>query len=253
MQESKCYSEFLKFKLTNRQLLTSNAYNICQKKLLNQEISNKYKLVGNLTLELVHLKDSLRYNLNFIDFIHITTSFLASNNKNISKNWKVQNKKLDNLCSNNSYFESVASHDPDKVLFGFSSYQWSEHEKSLLSKGLNFAIPPKNLNYADYMLPFELLFRDIDLLDIPRTDRDFIQGRLRDCAFTSYRDVGKNTDKNLSKEEQFALSTLIKNKDLVIQKADKGNTVVILNKKDYNLKMKMVLSENSKFYNFPIE
>ena len=86
---------------------------------------------------------------------------------------------------------------------------------------MNFAIPPKNLNHADYMLPFELLFRDIDLLDI--------QGRLRDCAFTSYRDVGKNTDKNLSKEEQFALITLIKNKDLVIQKAGKGNTVVILN------------------------
>ena len=86
---------------------------------------------------------------------------------------------------------------------------------------MNFAIPPKNLNYTDYMLHFELLFRDIDLLDIPRTDRDFIQGRLRDCAFTSYRDVGENTDKNLLKEEQF-----------VIQKADKGNTVVILNKND---------------------
>ena len=66
---------FLKFKLANRQLLTSNAYNICQKKLLYQEISNKYKLVRNLNLELVHLKDSLRYDLNFIDFIHITTVF----------------------------------------------------------------------------------------------------------------------------------------------------------------------------------
>ena len=166
--------DFLKFKLANRQLLTSNAYNICQKKFLYQEISNRYKLVRNLNLELVHLKYSLRYGLNFIDFIHITTVFLASNNKIISKIRKVQNKKLGNLCSNNSYFESVTSHDPDKVLFNFSSYQLSEHEKSLLSKGLNFAISPKNLNYADYMLPFELLFRDIDLLDIPRTDREIL-------------------------------------------------------------------------------
>ena len=87
--------------------------------MLNQEISNKYKLIRNLNLELVHLKDSLRHDLNFIDFIHITTVFLASNNKNISKIRKVQNK---NLCSDNSYFESVPSHDPDKVLFNFSSY-----------------------------------------------------------------------------------------------------------------------------------
>ena len=118
---------------------------------------------------------------------------------------------------------------------------------------MNFAIPPKSLNYADYLLPFELLFRDIDLLDIPRTDRDFIQGRLRDCAFTSYRDVGKNIDRNLSKEEHFALKNLVQNKDLIIQEADKGNTVVILNKNDYNLKMKKILSDTSKFQKLSID
>ena len=215
---------------------------------------NKYKLVRNLNLELIHLKDSLKIWFEFYRFDSYNDGiFSFYNNRNISKIWKVQNKKLGNLCSKNSYFESVTSHDSDKVLFNFSSYQLSEHEKSLLSKGLNFAIPPKNLNYADYMLPFELLFRDIDLLDIPRTDRDFIQGRLRDCAFTSYRDVGNNIDKNLSKEEQFALSTLIKNKDLVFQKADKGNTVVVLNKKDYTSKMKKILSDTSIFHNLSID
>ena len=131
---------------------------------------------------------------------HITRVFLASNNKIISKIQKVQNKKLDNLCSNNSYFESVTSHDPDKNLLNFASYQLFEHEKSLLSKGLNFAVSPKNFNYADYMLP-EVLFRDIDLLDIPRTDRDFIQGRLRYCAFTSYRDAAKNADKSIDQNK----------------------------------------------------
>ena len=94
---------------------------------------------------------------------------------------------------------------------------------------------------------------DIDLLDIPRPDRDFIQGMLRDYAFTSHKDAGNNTDINLSKDEQFALSTLIKNKDVVIQKADKGNTVVILNKKDYNLKMKKILSDTSKFHKLFID
>ena len=52
----------------------------------------------------------------------------------------------------------------------------------MLSKDLNFAIPSMDLNYEDYMLPFELLFGD-DLSDIPRTDRDFIQGRA--FVFTS--------------------------------------------------------------------
>ena len=33
--------------------------------------------------------------------------------------------------------------DPDKVIFNFSSYNLNDHEKSVLCKGLNFAIPPK--------------------------------------------------------------------------------------------------------------
>ena len=76
---------------------------------------------------------------------------------------------------------------------------------------------------------------------------------MRDCAFTSYRDASKNADKNLSKDEQIALSTLIKNKDLVIEKVDKGNTVVILNKKDYNLKMRKILNDISKFHKLSID
>ena len=45
-----------------------------------------------------------------------------------------------------------------------------------------------------------------------------------------------------------ALKDLIKNRDLVIQKADKGNTgYLITNKNDCISKMKMILSDSSKF------
>ena len=43
--------KFLKFKVAYRQLLTSSTYNIFQKKLLNQEISNKHKVVRSLNLK----------------------------------------------------------------------------------------------------------------------------------------------------------------------------------------------------------
>ena len=45
-----------------------------------------------------------------------------------------------------------------------------------------------------------------------------------------------------------ALKDLIKNRDLVIQKADKGNIVVILNKNDYYIsKMNVILKDFCKF------
>ena len=66
-------------------------------------------------------------------------------------------------------------------------------------------------------------------------------------AFTSFRDSGKIIENNLSEEEHLTLEDLIKNRDLIIQKADKGNIVVILNENNYISKTKEILSDSSKF------
>ena len=59
-----------------------------------------------------------------------------------------------------------------------------------------------------------------------------------------YRDANKATDRDLSKEKHTDLNDLIENKDLEIQKIHKGNTVAILDKKDYILKIKNILKKN---------
>ena len=124
--------------------------------------------------------------------------------------------------------------------------------KSLISRVLNFAISSKNVNYADYPLPFELLLRDIDLYEVPNYDKEFIYSRLWEYAFTSFRDSSKINENTLSKEEHLALKDLIENRDLVIQKTNNGKTVVILNKNDYISKMKVILSDSSKFQKLSI-
>ena len=88
-------------------------------------------------------------------------------------------------------------------------------------------ITPKNMNYADYMLPFELLYRNVDCLEVSNLSKEFIKSRLRDSGCSSYKDTSKPFEKNLLKAEFDALKILLKNKDIIVQKADKGNTVVI--------------------------
>ena len=61
------------------------------------------------------------------------------------------------------------------------------------------------------------------------------------------------SEKNLSKEEVKALNNLVKNKDIVIQKADKGNSIVILNRNDYVSKLNKMLEDTSKFKSVNIE
>ena len=51
----------------------------------------------------------------------------------------------------------------------------------------------------------------------------------------------------MAKLEFDVLKILLKNKNIIVQKADKGNTVVILNRKYYVCKMKNILNDRSKF------
>ena len=45
-------------------------------------------------------------------------------------------------------------HNPDEVIFNYSKVSLSYTEKSLLVRGLWFSLPPKKLNYADYLTNF---------------------------------------------------------------------------------------------------
>ena len=101
--------------------------------------------------------------MKWIDFNHVCNLFLLGNDKALRKHQNIQNNKFGKLSEFSC--ESV-SHDPDKVIYHFSSHKLTEEEKSVLSKCLQFALAPKRLEYADYMLPFELLFRDIKTNDL---------------------------------------------------------------------------------------
>ena len=107
-------------------------------------------------------------------------------------------------------------------------------------------LAPKRLEYADYILPFELLFRDIKTNDLTTSQSSSIKSKLLDIAFTSNNFFErKRPVSNLSEAELNALENLTKKKKLVIQKVDKGNTVVIINKNDNKTKMKDILSDST--------
>ena len=56
--------------------------------------------------------------------------------------------------------------DSDKAIFTFWSYSLNDHGKTVLCKGLSFAIPPNSAEYSEFLLPYEMLFRDITGLKV---------------------------------------------------------------------------------------
>ena len=249
---------FLRFRVTNKTLKGSLSYSRCQQLLLNEEIRCKKRRFRRLMFEYDRIKQELQYQLLPIDFMHVSSLFLVSNDKAIRKNDKIHGRKLQKLIPNiheKSIIDNV-SYDPNKVICNFSNYHLtdSDTDKSLLIKGLNSAIPPKKIEYSKFLLPFELLFRDIKSNSESSVDLASVKARLQDTSFTSYSAFNKDNSppSNLSNNEFESLCKL-KNKDnLVIQKADKGNTIVILDKDSYLKSVETLLKDSCKFKNIPI-
>ena len=235
--------KFCMFKTSNRNLRNSTTYDECQKKLLKEEIKIKEDRQTFLTKELRKKEEELSEIFLYIDFIHISSMFINSNKAAIKKIENLQNIKLEELVC------IKQGHDSKKVIFNYSSYTLDKHETTLLSKGLNFAIPPKKVKFDNHILPFELLYRDIRNLSLPNEKLISLKSKVENIGLSSFYSYNKKEHKfeNISQEEYEAFLKLAENNDIIIQQADKGNNTVILNKTDYIQKMENILGDISKF------
>ena len=70
-----------------------------------------------LMFEYDRIKQELQYQLSPIDFMHLPSLFLVSNDKAIRKNDKIHGRKLQKLIPN-MHEKSITdvSHDPDNVI-----------------------------------------------------------------------------------------------------------------------------------------
>ena len=178
--------------------------------------------------EFTSLKKLIKNKLSITDFAHICCFFLVGNDKKITKVKKTHCKKLKKL----GLASPVRSHNPDKIIINHSSYQLSDVEKTILAKGLNFALPPKKLNYADYLTPYELLFRDIKKLSVNDSILERLKVDMKKTWLSLFENFKFKNELKFMPNELKVLKDLLLHKDIIIQKVDKDSSVVILNKID---------------------
>ena len=97
----------------------------------------------------------------------------------------IQQKKFNKLL-----IENRPKQDPEKLIFNFSKVSLTDAEKSLLVKGLSFALPLKQLSYSDYLINFEIFYRSTDNLEgLSGDNLDFIKTGIKDAALMSFHNV----------------------------------------------------------------
>ena len=73
-------------------------------------------------------------------------------------------------------------------------------------------------------------------------EQNFLKVKSKEAARSSYRTYNNNVPWHLSESEIIALQNLFK-KDLIIQKSDNGNSVVIIDRQDYIKKMNILIDQ----------
>ena len=132
----------------------------------------------------------------------------------------------------------------------------SSSNKDLLSKGLDFGIPPKLKDYSNFIAEFKLLYLYRSTLDLSMKteEKDRFKTKLKDIALSSFKLFSDNCkfENNLSAGEINSFKALLRNKDIIIQKANKDNTVVISDKEKCIEGVKLAISHSSKFFQLNI-
>ena len=95
------------------------------------------------------------------------------------------------------------------------------------------------------MTECELLYRSTSDLSMTTEEKDLFKTKLKDIALPSFKLFSDNCklENNLLAEEINSLKALIRNKHIIIQKADEGNTVVITDKEKYIEGVKCIISD----------
>ena len=141
-----------------------------------------------------------------------------------------------------------------KLIHNISSYTLSEVEERLLCRGWDFCIENKIKNFLDFETDLELNVMKLQSHCHESVFR-LICRQIQNASQQLIKTSKHKKINNLSDEELAALKSLKCNNNIVICKADKGNSIVILDREVYMKKAEDILKgkqfeqlKNDKFY-----
>ena len=182
--------------------------------------------------------------MNVILYACNCSIFLISNDNILTKQKNIEDRKIIGLIMG-----TCKGIDPENL-----SYVLSINDKSLPSKGHNFSLPNKKVKFSEYICTSELLYRKVRDFSKDSSDKEILKSKLKELGLSSNRRLKYNVlGEKLSKKEFESLKNRSKYPDIVIQKSDKGSSVVILDNKVYLEEMKEMLNKNDQFLKFSIQ
>ena len=149
----------------------------------------------------------------------------------------LRHKKLIERISDRYQSKSLLPDKPKNWVLNLSKSNLKESETQVLEMVLNFAS-------ALRIIPNHQILAGLEkgIWQLPPHEADLVRGKV-----TSLLKSHKAPQPTLSREEREAVYSLKKREDIVIVKADKGNTTVVLDRDEYDDKLMTMLKDTTTY------
>ena len=214
-----------------------DASSIC-KRLLRSVINNRNKGLQHVLEELSIVKNFLSKQLSTIGFYILKKSTISHNNQSLQKSLYTQQKQLSSLARGCSLPIFAAN----ETITNLTQYKLFQEESDLLKTGLSFSIQPDKIRKSKIFTTFEKIHCSFI------NNLKFEETKSQIKAHLSYLDHSyfyKYKPSPCILRQHHVFRNLRKNKDIIITKPDKGNGVVILDKKLYDNAIQEIISDTS--------
>jgi hypothetical protein len=239
--------KFVRYRLWNKKYVHNRIHKLHQRHYLQLEYHNKCKQTYQLHQQIETMLPIIDNKLNPFERKLLKDHFNKIKEKQQKKIKITHAKKIFNLSNGNVILQEI---DTKKVIQNVSSRELSNEEETILSKGLEFCIETKIKDTLQFKTEIEMMAHTIlKQLDEPQCkslDKCLINC-IKRAAYQSLK-INKNKKTiNISSDELRGLKSLLNDKSIVLMKADKGRACVLMDKQQYILKVKQLLSTGNTF------
>ncbi|CAF3703119.1 unnamed protein product [Rotaria socialis] len=219
----------------------SMKYKELQRDCLLREYESRQKQARQLEKSLSSLTCCLEKDLSTIDYLNLKKFYYDVACRIHSNVMPVHQRKLEKLNGGpiGQNYEEMKS----KTVHNVSSYTLSSTEERLLCRGWDFCIENKVIDFLEFGTDVELNSLRIESSCHNSVFRSICR-HMHNASRQLMKSCRKKKFSNLSDDELKALKSLKSNKNIVIVKADKGNSIIILDKESYIKKAEEILKGN---------
>ena len=210
-----------------------------RKRLLKSATQRRISERSQLEKERDNVSKFLKTTISILDYFILQKALSKNIEKFSTSIQKTHDKKLANLTRNHSFPLSASD-----VIQNKSSYVLSKEEEDILKYGLRYALPPSKVSRTDVFCEFEKMQKFFSKSLKAEYSHRHITAELQTLAenyVSSYRPSSSTLKRH------GILKKLKNNKDIVVTRPDKGESVVIMNRKDYYDSVSSLIQDPQKF------